>query len=202
MADIVRKRGGGPNELTGMRSGQNVADRDLADMLSQIQHNIEVLAGRLETLERMVAMQDEPEFVERPQEVIQQTTEESTDVTWNVLDKLVRQTTKYAKAATGQEIRYAAVYEKATKAALDAIPEAKIIPSSFGRVGEGDWYVWNAYSHQWVPLMRIRAYGNFPPIPTQPTIIWCKGALWGANAGATYWDPISDFTTATGEPRT
>lgn len=134
MADIVRKRGGGPDDLTGMRSGQNVADRDLADMLSQIQHNIEVLAGRLETLERMVAMQDEPEFVERPQEVIQQTTEESTDVTWNVIDKLVRQTTKYAKAATGQEIRYVAEFEVGSVSALNAIPAAKIKSGDLARI--------------------------------------------------------------------
>lgn len=49
-----------------------------------------------------------------------------------------------------------------------------------------------------VEQYEILEYDKFPKIPQKPTLIWCKGHLWVAHVGLTYWRPCDGYTSATG----
>lgn len=47
--------------------------------------------------------------------------------------------------------------------------------------------------------LAIRSYDTFPPIPSGPTIIYCKDQIYYADSESTVWYPLVKFTSETGE---
>jgi len=51
--------------------------------------------------------------------------------------------------------------------------------------------------------LEIQTHTDFPVIPNKPELISCKGSIWGAIPGDTYWYPVTRYVSEeNGEPGT
>lgn len=48
--------------------------------------------------------------------------------------------------------------------------------------------------------LSITEFDSFPPIPDEPTLIYCKNRLWFAAPGYVRWDLLNGFSSYFGSP--